>query len=311
MEKRVLKAAYSGILVIGNASLFAYVLEDGTRILSATSVFTAFGRTRKGKRSQDERSYYKGALLPPFLPANLLKIQDNEENSELQLDKDTISAILGWAEEVTFYDGGTTKTGYKSRLLVEMCNLYIDARKNNYLKSSQAEAAKIAEILLQAFALVGLDGLIDEATGYNKDPKYQGLRVLVNQYIAEGLQKWTKTYPDKFFELLDRLYANEKTTSRNRPQYYGGFINTYIYEPLERGYVKKELDILNITDIGKRRARFNQWLSDYGKNMLILQLGQVMGLMQTSTNIRNFKGRFNRIDTITLFTDEQWEEIDG
>jgi len=318
MEEKILKAMYPGVLNIGNSELFAYVLEDGTRILSATSFFKAFDRTRRGRRSANERVFYEGAELPPFLPANILeayknatihtKSEDNSENySALYTD---IIDIMGWAAPVQFYDGGALKAGYKSNLLVKMCELYARAGDLGLLKENQVHLAEKAQILLYAFASVGLDGLIDEATGYKHDPKYQGLRILVNQYIAEGLQKWTKTFPDKFFDCLDKLYENETTTSRSRPQYYGKFINKYIYDPLERGYVKKELDRLNIRDDGTRKARFFQWLSEKGKNELILQMGQVMGLMQSSANLRNFKGRFERLDKPSLFTEAQWEEIE-
>jgi hypothetical protein len=46
-------------------------------------------------------------------------------------------------------------------------------------------------------------------------------------------------------------------------------ITKYVYDPIEHGYVKKELDKQNIKDDGKRRARFHQWLSDNGRNILI------------------------------------------
>lgn len=312
MENIILKAMYPGILNIGNSELFAYVLEDGTRILSATSFFKAFDRPRKGRKSKEDRVYFDGTELPPFLPANILesykKTFKDTDNTAFITD---IVDILGWTVPVQFYDGGTLKTGYKSNLLVKMCELYSRAYDLDILKENQIHLGEKAQILLYAFASVGLDGLIDEATGYKYDPKYQGLRVLINQYIADGLQKWTKTFPDKFFEMLDKLYGNEKTTSRSRPSYYGHFINKYIYDPLEKGFVKKELDKLNIRDDGTRKARFHQWLSDNGKYELILQMGQVMGLIQSSASLRNFKGRFERLEKPSLLTEAQWAEIES
>lgn len=58
------------------------------------------------------------------------------------------------------------------------------------------------------------------------------------------------------FGELDRLYGNEKTTSRQRPQYYGHSINKYIYDPIEHGYLKSKLNELNIDEKGKRIERF-------------------------------------------------------
>ena len=78
----------------------------------------------------------------------------------------------------------------------------------------------------------------------------------------------------------------------------------------ERGYVKKELNRLNIRDDGTRRAAFHQWLSEIGKYELILQMGQIMGLAESSSNIRNFKGRFERLEQSSLMTEDQWETFE-
>lgn len=181
-----------------------------------------------------------------------------------------------------------------------MCNMYLSARRAGALKESQAKLADQAEILLTAFAQVGLAALIDEATGFQRDRKHDALRLLLSKYIAEGLQAWVRTFPDSFFAELDRLYQNKPTQSQNRPQYYGGFINRYIYEPIEHGYVKKELDKLNITEEGKRRARFHQWLSDNGRNILLHQIGRVQGLMETCSDIEHFKRRTEHQKQISI-----------
>lgn len=113
--------------------------------------------------------------------------------------------------------------------------------------------------------------------------------VLLGKYIAEGLQKWLHTFPDSFFAELDRLYNNEPTQSHKRPQYYGHFINKYVYDPIENGYVKNKLNELNIDAAGKRRARFHQWLNEEGRTILIHQIGRVQMLMEMSADINAFK----------------------
>ena len=185
--------------------------------------------------------------------------------------------------------GGAPANGIKAELLPEICGVYLAASRAGELHSPQEPLADQAEILMQAFAQVGIVALVDEATGYQKDRAHDALRLLLSKYIAEGLQKWLKTFPDDFFAELDRLYNNESTTSQKRPQYYGHFINKYIYEPIENGYVKNKLDELNITDEGKRKARFHQWLSDEGRNILIHQIGRVQGLMEMCPDIEQFK----------------------
>ena len=100
---------------------------------------------------------------------------------------------------------------------------------------------------------------------------------------------------------LDKLYNNTKTISRNRPSYYGVFINTYIYEPIEDGYVKMELNKKNIRPDGSRKARFHQWLtSDFGVQQLSLQIGRVLSVMEDSSSIRTFKERMKRKASLSI-----------
>jgi hypothetical protein len=148
---------------------------------------------------------------------------------------------------------------------------------------------------------VGITSLVDEATGYQYDRKHDALRILLSKYIEEGLQKWIHTFPDSFFAELDRLYGNPKTSaSKGRPQYYGHFINKYVYDPIENGYVKAELDKLNITDEGKRKARFHQWLTDEGRTILTRQIGRVEGIMEMCQDIEQFKQVARRQKSITV-----------
>lgn len=269
----LLKALYKGKLPIGGFELDCAVLDDGTRVLTQTAVFKAFGRSRKGMNSRLE---VDGTKIPPFLAS---------KNLEKYINQD----VMQWTKQVDFIDGKQIKNGYKAEILPTMCSVYLEARRDGVLAQNQIKLAEQSEILLSSFAKVGIVALIDEVTGFQYDRKHDALRILLQQYISEGIQSWIKKFPDAFFKELDRLYQNEKTTSRSRPKYYGHFINTYIYEPIEHGYVKDELNKKNITPDGKRRARFHQWLTEFGNNQLALQIGRVMGVMEMSTSIGSFK----------------------
>lgn len=272
-------AVYSGMLPIGDIEIDCAVLEDGTRVLSERAVHRAFGSKRGGSHWRRMKANPDGANLPSFLSAtNFSPFISNELALALTSSIPYVSVA-----------GGAPANGIKAELLPEICGVYLAARRADKLHPSQEHLAEQAEILMQAFAKVGIVALVDEATGYQRDRAHDALRLLLSKYIAEGLQKWLKTFPDSFFVELDKLYDNEPTTSQKRPQYYGRFINKYIYDPIENGYVKSELDKLNIGDKGKRKARFHQWLSDDGRNILIHQIGRVQGLMEMCSNIEGFK----------------------
>ena len=306
-EKKELKAMYSGKLPIGGLELDCYVLNDekNTRVLSASSIFSAFGRTSRGldiARQNEIKSFLDQKMpnnglrqIPPFLDSKGL----------LDIVNTDIVALL---QPIQYCDvKNNILEGFKCELLPAMCELYLKARREKKLNKQQTKFAIQSEVLLSAFAKVGITALIDEATGFQYDRKNDALRYLLQQYITEGLQKWIKTFPDEFFDELNRLYENETMRSSKRPQYYGKFINTYIYEPLENGYIKAELDKKNITDDGKRKARFHQWLTKFGKEQLTKQIWKVLGAMQVSTDLENAKFLLAKQAGMTTFSKDLFE----
>lgn len=283
-------ALYSGVLPIGEVELDCAVLEDGTRVLSERAVHRAFGSKRGGSHWKRMKANEGGANLPSFLSATNLA-----PFIPAALVSDLIEPI-----RYRVGTGGSPANGIKAELLPDICGVWLAARRDDKLLPSQEHLAKQAEVLMEAFAKVGIIALIDEATGYQHDRAHDALRLLLGKYIAEGLQKWLHTFPDTFFAELDRLYGNPKTSPRSRPQYYGRFINKYVYDPIENGYVKAELDKLNITDEGKRRARFHQWLTDEGRTILTRQIGRVEGIMEMCSDIEHFKTVARRQKSITV-----------
>lgn len=107
-----------------------------------------------------------------------------------------------------------------------------------------------------------------------------------------------KNIPWWFFSELDRLYGNPTTKPNARPKYYGKFI--YIYDPIEEGFIKNKLNELNIKDDGTRKARFHQWLTEFGRGQWTLQIGRVMGIMELSKSIEDFKRKIKRQKSLSI-----------
>ena len=283
------KALYKGKLPIGALELECYVLDnnENSRIIDASAIFQAFERPRRGNRKADVFIDKKGneITLPPFLASKTLYPLINEN-------------LLSLLTPVFFWDGKNKREGYKANILPAMCSLYLKARREGKLLPNQRKLADQAEILQDAFATVGIIALVDEATGFQKDRKYDALRLILQTYIAERIREWIKTFPDNFFSELDRLYSKD-TTTRTRPPYYGTFINTYVYKPIEKGIVDQELSKKYKEDHKKRRK--HQHLTDFGADQLKLQIGRVSGIMSISANMEQFKRYFKRQKTPLLF----------
>jgi len=272
------QAEYFGDLQIGGTDISCFVTKDGERFISGRSMTGAIGMKGRG---QGMARISTNSTLKPFM------------NSDL------VVAI----EQPVLIVGKTPKPvhGYRAEILADLCDAILEARQAGALKTEQEERyGRFAEVLVRAFARVGITALVDEATGYQHDRGHSALRLLLEKYIAEGLQKWLPTFPNSFFAELDRLYDNAPTTPRSRPQYYGRFINKYVYDPIEHGYVKAELDKLNITDEGKRKARFHQWLTDEGRTILTRQIGKVEGIMEMCDDIEHFKRVARRQKAISV-----------
>ena len=110
--------------------------------------------------------------LPPFLASKTLFPLVNEE-------------LLSLISPIIYEDGGQTLKGYKAEILPEICNLYLEARREKILLPNQKNLARQSEILLSSFAKVGIIALIDEATGFQFNRKYDALRILLQQYIKK------------------------------------------------------------------------------------------------------------------------------
>jgi hypothetical protein len=287
------EALYWGKLPIGGKELDCFVLDDDktnpTRILSTQSVFDAFERPSRGNRKQDKIDTDSGVItLPPFIASKTIFSLINSQDLHL-------------ITPIDFKDGNIIKKGYKAEILPLMCSLYLKARRDGLLKGGQQNLANISEILLESFAKVGIAALIDEATGFQTNRKSDALRQLLQVYLADGIRKWIKEFPDDFFYELDRLYGNEHLKSTQRPSYYGGFINKYVYEPIEKGKINPELQKRYKDD--NKLHRKHQHFTDFGTGQLRIQIGKILGLMQVAPNLKWFKQKQERQGQLSLFPD--------
>jgi hypothetical protein len=73
------------------------------------------------------------------------------------------------------------------------------ARDAGVLLPNQFHLAERAELIIRASAKTGIDGLIDEATGYQEIREADALQVKFKTYLSEELREWTRTFPREFF----------------------------------------------------------------------------------------------------------------
>jgi hypothetical protein len=264
-----------GPIKIGDVEIDCYILDDGTPVLNKGRMMTALARQWKGTSRTDR---------PNFIGAKNLQKFVRPELDEL-------------LKGVDFYDGNKLISGYDAKILPQICRVYRDAARAGVLTTNQQPTAQKCEILADAFSIVGITALIYEQLGYEKFKHPEAFRMLIESYMSEEIRKWAKEFPDEFFFQLDRIYGNQPTTSNNRPQYYAKFIRKYIYEPLEKGVVLRELDSRNPkTAKGYRKHKMHTLLSEtIGLPAVRAMIWQVVATLKVSPDKRRYEGNYARM----------------
>jgi hypothetical protein len=183
----------------------------------------------------------------------------------------------------------TPATGYEATLLVEICEMYLDARAAKALRPSQLKLAAMAEIIVRACAKVGIR-------------QKQALQIKLQAFIAEDMQEWAKVFPDEFWLELARL-EGIRYSPRNRPLRWGKYVMAFVYDAIDDD-VGKELRKKNPNP--HFRQNHHQWLKQYGKESVHRQIGGVVTIMKLCNNMDEFRHNFAKV-----FAKNQQLVLDG
>ena len=283
MNSHVPKAEFGGTLEIANIKLRCAVLPDETRVLSRADFLRAIGRTGN---AQGGRKYDADFKIPVFLTAkNLNRFISNDLIENLR--------------PIHFFTSkGGKSIGYKAELLPAVCNLFIDAQEAGVLQHNQEPIADQCKILIRGLAVVGINGLVDEATGYQDIRAKNELAKILNQYIEkEKYRAWTKTFPDEFYKRMFELKKwpiNDPRTLK-RPSIVGKYTNDIVYERLAPGVLEELKRVNPIDGKGHRKQRHHQWLTgDVGHPKLREHLIAIIALMNAAPSWDSFERMLQR-----------------
>jgi P63C domain len=185
----------------------------------------------------------------------------------------------------------TPAIGYEATLLVEICEMYLDARTAKALRQSQEKIAAMSEIIVRACAKVGIIALVDEATGYQRLREKQALQIKLQAFIAEDMQEWAKVFPDEFWLELARL-EGIRYSPRSRPLRWGKYVMAFVYDAID-GDVGRELRKKNPNPT--KGKNHHQWLREYGKEAVHRQIGSVVTIMKLCDDMDDFRKKFARV----------------
>jgi hypothetical protein len=268
-------------LKIGGLEIPCYVLEDGRRVLAMTGVVKALDMSLGGKKTYEE-----GDRLTRFVTQNQLK------------PFVTIDLLEKIKNPIRFRTTmGKLASGYEATLLADLCALLLAARNGGALLQKQKHIAERAEILFRGFSHVGIIGLVDEATGYQKHREADALATILEAFIAKELQPWVKTFPDSLFQEMFRLRGFDPGRDVvKRPKYFGTLITDVVYKRLAPGVTEELKRVTPRTESGRPKAKLFQGLTaNLGYRKLLEHLGSVVTIMKLSTDWTDFIDKIDRL----------------
>ncbi|MBU0717979.1 MAG: P63C domain-containing protein [Planctomycetes bacterium] len=255
-------------LVIGDIELPCYVLEDGTRVFSQRGLQSGLAMGVRG-----------GAL-------RMAKFAD-----DIALNSSKHQGLVArFKSPINFVSPTGHALGYEATILVDLCDAILDARSEKELKPGLAVVAERCEILVRAFAKVGIIALVDEATGYQYERARTALEDLLQEFLSDELRAWVKTFPNAYFKQLCRLKNIPMRPDMRFPRYFGRITANIVYKRLHPGLLNELQSRSPVNTKGNRPHKLFQWLSEgLGHPQLLQHLGAVIGLMKISPDYETFK----------------------
>ena len=277
---KIIAGAPDRPLAIGDVEIQCYVLQDETRVLSQRGVFNSVSATRGGPRNVAGL----GAQLPRFASQNWLKPFISKD-LELALKTPILFQLIS----------GPTAFGYPAPILVDLCGAIMEAERAGAITDRQAAIVERANILIRGCATVGIIALVDEATGYQEVRARKALATILENFIADQVQPWKKTFPYEFYKQIFKLKGWPGPDGVKRPSVIGHYTNDIVYKRVAPG-VFDELKKLNpALPGGGRKWRNHQWFKpEPGYIKLNQHIAAVVALMKASANWDKFQSNLKR-----------------
>lgn len=261
------------LLSIGGIQIEAYVLENGTRVLSGRGMQEALGMGQS-----------HGSKIKNFLEKDSIKPL---------IDADLAMVLETPLRFIRPGRGGLRAVAFEATALPRLCDRILEARRRGDLKSDyELRVARQAEILLGGLAEIGIIALVDEVTGYQKQK--DAYQKILESYIAKEIRPWIMTFDEEYYKQIYRLLGWDweafKSSKKNHSQYVGRITNRVVYEKLAPGILEELKRINPKGKKGARKSRHHQHLTEnHGYRELIKHISAITTVMK-------------------MFPDGQWHE---
>ena len=264
--KRAAFGSPDKLLKIGTALVECYVLEDGIRVLSGRGMQEAIGLGGAAKTH--------GTKLRSFLA---------QEAINVFVSKELAMAMEMPMRFVRPGRGGVPAMAFEATLLIDLCEAIINAYTAGSLRKNYFGLVLQAQAITLSFAKAGIISAIDEVTGYQHVREHNEIQKIVDKYLTDYAQKWSKLFPDEFWNKLLKAKGFESYIGLPRRSFVGHWVNDVVYSRLAPGVLEK-LKVLNPSSSGKgRKYKHTQFFkADHGAPELKDHLIKTMTLMDAA-----------------------------
>jgi hypothetical protein len=271
-------AKYKGELPLMGLSVPCYVLSNGQRVIGRTSM-TELLTGIKG-----------GGGLEKYLDVGYLKPLISIDEVLERMVPFRLPEVEGLERKVK---------GLPADLAIDICRAFVTAMENSLrpggprLSERRMQMAIQASMFLAACARIGLEALIDEATGYQYDRAQDALQVKLKAYLEEEMRKWEKTFPDELWIEFARLTAWRGTVSQ-RPKYWGKLVVELVYEYLDADVAQW---LRENAPTPRHGQNYHQWLSSqYGLKRLVEHIWMLIGVARTCGTMTELRDRMAELN---------------
>ena len=268
-------AHWRGLLNIVGLDVPCYVLDDGQKIIGRTSATELLTGIKGGGALE---KYLGVKSLMPFI----------------DIERVSAAMVPFKLPEVEGLDRAVK--GLPATTMIEVCQGFVAALEASMrsdgegshppLTDRQKQMALRASMFLSACARVGLEALIDEATGYQYEREIDALQVKLRAFIADELRAWEKTFPDELWREFGRL-TGWSGSLHSRPKWWGKLVREMIYETLDPDVAKYLRE--NKPPSGVHWHR--QLTENIGIRALVSRCYEVIGMAKDCRDMRELRDK--------------------
>ncbi len=273
-------AIASGEREVHGLSLPVFNLSNGLRVFSERGFLAIIGAKGRGTTG--------GHRLARILADPVLKAFFSKE------------VLMAIEQPIRFLTESKVEAiGYSAETLKDFCAGFVLAREAKALRTeTQLRYASHCQTIILAYAEMGINYWIDEATGYQDRRTRDELNKILEAYIEDDAHRWSKTFPDEFYQEICRLKGWEYTPEflKRKPSVVGHYTNDIVYSRLAPGVLEALREKNPVIDeSGNRRRKHHQWLTeDFGHPKLREHISNVIFLMKGTTRWDSFHRALQR-----------------